>query len=89
MKRAAPSLEPQDVSSGTSSSSDSDQEAGKGQGGNVSKAAATAEGESSFLPFKGRSLEGESYPVFVDSSHSNLFAYVSLAVAGKLKPCYG
>ena len=50
MKRAAPSLEPQDVSSG-SSSSDSDQEAGKGQGGNVSKAAATAEGESSFLPF--------------------------------------
>ena len=67
MKRAAPSLEPQDVSSGTSSSSDSDQEAGKGQGGNVSKAAATAEGESSFLPFffpfKGRSLEGGSYPV--------------------------
>ena len=71
MKRAAPSLEPQDVSSG-SSSSDSDQE---GKGGNVSTAAATA--------------EGESYPVFVDSSHSNLFAYVSLAVAGKLKPCYG
>ena len=60
MKRAAPSLEPQDVSSGTSSSSDSDQE---GKGGNVSTAAATAEGESSFLPFKGRSLEGGSYPV--------------------------
>ena len=59
MKRAAPSLEPQDVSSG-SSSSDSGQE---GKGGNVSTAAATAEGESSFLPFKVRSLEGESYPV--------------------------
>ncbi|CAN6220727.1 unnamed protein product [Urochloa humidicola] len=40
MKRAAPSEEPQAVSS----SSDSEQEAGKGKGGNVSKAAAAAEG---------------------------------------------
>ncbi|CAN6207209.1 unnamed protein product [Urochloa humidicola] len=39
MKRAAPSEEPQAVSS----SSDSDQEAGKGKGGNVSKAAAATE----------------------------------------------
>ncbi|XP_025812942.1 protein RDM1 isoform X3 [Panicum hallii] len=43
MKRAAPSVEPQDVSSGGSSSSDSDQKPGKGKGGSVPKAAATAQ----------------------------------------------
>ncbi|CAL5039492.1 unnamed protein product [Urochloa decumbens] len=42
MKRAAPSEEPQAVSSG----SDSEQEPGKGNGGNVSKAAAAAEAMS-------------------------------------------
>jgi hypothetical protein len=47
MKRAAPSQEPLDVSSGDSSGSDSDQLGGKDKGGSASKAAAGAEGESS------------------------------------------
>nr|ACG33675.1 hypothetical protein [Zea mays] len=43
MKRAAPSQEPLDVSSGDSSGSDSDQLGGKDKGGSASKAAAGAE----------------------------------------------
>lgn len=49
MKRAAPSEEAQDVSSGDSSSSDSVQKAEIGKGGSASKAAAAAEGESYLL----------------------------------------
>ncbi|XP_066371348.1 protein RDM1-like isoform X2 [Miscanthus floridulus] len=45
MKRAAPSVEPLDVSSGDSSGSDSDQLGGKEKGGSASKASAAAAGE--------------------------------------------
>lgn len=47
MKRAAPSVEPLDVSSGDSSGSDSDQLGGKEKGGSASKPAAAGEGETS------------------------------------------
>lgn len=47
MKRAAPSVEALDVSSGDSSGADSDQVSEKEKGGSVSKAAAAAEGQGS------------------------------------------
>jgi len=50
MKRAAPSVEPLDVSSGNSSGSYSDQLGGKEKGGSASKASAAAAGEGESSP---------------------------------------